>query len=439
MFDVAQVGRRAGSRYLASLQFPEYRKLWFATLCSQSSVWALIVARGALAKTESGSDLWTGLVTFAAMIPSIVVSPFAGYLADRFDRRTVVAWAYVVNLSHNALLAVLVVTGAIEVWHLVLLALLNGSARATQMPSAQALLPNTLPRERLFNAVALYQATQQGARFTGPALILLMLWITSPWVADNENWVFFLPTALYIVALGLTVSIRTRSRGVIEAGSGATVIFRNVAAGLRFMYRNPLVLSITLLVVAHCGMTMSFESLFPAISIDKLGMEPGAGVLAGFGYLMVGYGAAALVTALALAGVQSERSRGRLLLWFGVLSGVTPVALAMSPSLGFAMLSVAAMGVSQGGFMTLTHAMLQAMAPDAIRGRLMSVYTWHIQGFMASFNLVNGTLAGLGGLTAAIVLAAGGIGFIMVMAMSFARVPLRHLYGSGMPAEVRSA
>ena len=407
-------------------------------MCSQSSAWALIVARGALAKTLTGSDLWTGIVTFAAMIPSVFVSPVAGFLADRFDRRTVLAYAYLVNMVHNLLLAVLVVTGFIEMWHLVLLSLLNGSARATQMPCAQALLPSTVPPARLFNAVALFQATQQGSRFVGPLLILLMLWVTGPWISDNQDWVFFLSTGLYIAGLGLVLSIRTTSRGVVEAGEGAAVVFRNLLAGLRFMYDHPLVLSLVLLVVAHCGMTMSFESLFPALSLEKLGLKPGAQVLTGFGYLMVVYGGAALVTSLALAGVQSEHTRGRLLLWLGVLSGVFPIALGLSPNLSVAMLSVAGMGASQSGFMTLSSGMLQSITPDAIRGRVMSVYSWHIQGFMASFNLVNGALANFGGLSAPLILGAGGLGFIMVMASSFARIPLRRLYARGVSSEARS-
>ena len=182
------------------------------------------------------------------------------------------------------------------------------------------------------------------------------------------------------------------------------VIFRNVGAGLRYMYRNPLVLSLILLVVAHCGLTMSFESLFPVMSRDKLGMDDSIGVLGGASYLMVGYGAAALVTALMLAGVRSDWVRGRLILWLATLSGLTPVLLAVSPNLPLAILSAAAMGLSQGGFMTLSHSMLQSIAPDAIRGRLMGVYSWHIQGFMASFNMINGTLAGITVLTAPIIL-----------------------------------
>ena len=426
---LAAAGDHLKSRYLVSLQYLEYRKLWGGTFCSQSSAWALIVARMALVLQITGSPAWTGAVTFAAMIPSVVMSPVAGYLADRFDRRRVLLAAYSINLVLNFLLASLVVTGLVNEWYLLVHAVINGSARSIQMPAAQALLPNTLPKEHLFNAMALYGATQQGSRFVGPFLILMVLWLTG-----RPDWVFFLCTGLYGIGLVFIFRIRTSSTGVIASGSGLGAIYGNLAQGLKYMYGHPLVMSLVLLVVAHCGMTMSFESLLPVLSHDKLGLETGAQVLGGASYLMVGYGAAALVTALALAGVRSEPVRGRIFLWMAVFSALTPVALAVSPNLPLALLSAAGMGVSQGGFMMISAAMIQAISPDAIRGRVMGVYNWHILGFMASFNLVNGTLAEVTSFSAPMILGAGGLAFLVVVTFSLGRIPLRQLYARGVPA-----
>ncbi len=398
-------------------------------MCSQSSAWVLIVARASLVFQVTGSATWIGVVTFAAMIPSVLMSPVSGYLADRFDRRTVLIYAYSLNLSHNLLLAVLVATGSIEAWHLVVLAVINGSARSSQMPPAQALLANMVPREHLPNAVFLYQAAQHGSRFVGPFLILLVLWVT-----EQQSYVFFVSVILYGLGLIQILRIRLASTGAVEGGRSMGVIFRNMAAGLQFIYRHPLVVSLVLLVVAHCGMTMSFESLFPVLTREKLGSVGGVGILGGFSYLMVAYGFGALVSTLGLAGVRSESARGKLFLWLLVLSGVTPVALALSPNLLLLMLSAAGMGLSQGGVMALGAAILQSIVPDAIRGRLMGVYNLQTTGFMASFNLVNATLADVGTLTAALILGAGGVSFIIVVALSFICIPLRQLYFRGVPA-----
>jgi MFS family permease len=402
--------------------------MWFASLSSSSSAWALIVARAALVLDLTGSAAWTGYVTFAAMIPGLLVSPLAGYLADRYDRRTVMAWAYAVNLVQILLLAFLVADGSIQPWHILVLAVVNGTARSIQTPSSQALLVNLVPREQITNAVSLFQVTFQGSRLTGPVLILGVLWFT-----DNPEWPFYLCAALYVVGLGLALSVRRASRGVVEAGRGMRVIMRNMVAGLSFMYHHPLVLSLVLLVVAHCGMTMSFESLLPVLSQERLGVEKGADVLGRFSLLMVGYGGGAIVAALYLAGAKAGGNRGRLLLWLGILSGVTPAALGLSPNLMVAVLATAGMGLSQGGFMTVSAAMMQNIAPDEIRGRMMGVYNMHILGLMASFNMINGTLVDFTALNASIVLAAGGIGFVAVAILGMSRVTLRQLYSQGVP------
>ncbi len=436
------IARALSDRFLPALEYSDYRKLWLATLCSQSAAWALIIARGSLVKDLTGSDGWVAAVTFAAMIPAVAMAPIGGYLADRFDRQTVLRIAYAVNLCQNLVLAVLVVTGVLELWRpeilLVALSLINGCARATQMPAAQALLPNTVPPERMFNAVALNSATQQGSRFIGPLLILLMLWITAPLLDAGRDWVFFLCFGLYIVGIGFVMNIRTASTGVVRAGSSFRAILGNVWTGVSYLYRNPVILSVTMLVVGHCAFTMSFESLFPAISEDKLGREPGDQLLEGFSLLMVAYGAPALTMAVALGGIKSERIRGRVLLVLGALSGLGPIALGLSPSLTLAMCSVALMGAAQGGFMTLSHGMLQSMAPDAMRGRLLSVYTWHIQGMMATANLTNGLIAGAG-LTASVILGGGGVIFLWVMLASFGLVSLRDIFVKGQLQSPRPA
>ena len=160
-------------RYTAALAFQDYRTLWIASFSSGAAAWALIVARGLLVYSQSGSSLWVGGVTFAAMIPRVLVPPISGYLSDRFDRRKVVTAMYAVNLGQNLVLSILVAFGVIELWHIVVLSLINGSARAAQMPASQALVPNLVPRHLLLNGIALNQATMQGSRLLGPLAITL--------------------------------------------------------------------------------------------------------------------------------------------------------------------------------------------------------------------------------------------------------------------------
>ena len=409
------VRRATRDRLLTSFQHRDFRILWTANLSAGAAHWALIVARGWLVFDLTDSSALVGLVTFAAMIPRFLVTPFAGYLVDRFDRRTVLAWTFVVNLLHNALLAALTLTDLIAVWHLVLLSLVNGSARAAQMPAGGALVPNVVPREHLLNAIALNSATQHGSRLVGPAAIAPLLALV------GAGGAFLLCTAFYALGLIQVLRLRIASRGVVERSSG---MMTNMLAGITYIYSHPLLLPLMLLIVAHCALTMSFESLLPVLSRDKLGA---AG--AGFSYLMMSVGAGALVVSLALAAVRSERTRGRLMVLLGVASGLASVGLALSTSMPMALLSTAFMGGSQAGFMTLFAVTVQSTIPDAIRGRVTSVNNLHIGGMMAVFNLVNGSLADF--IPASLVLSVAGLVFVLAMGLSFLNLRLRDAYTSG--------
>ncbi len=193
------MGRRAPreaagtAALLASLGSPDYRRLWGATACSQAAVWALVVLRAALVYELTTSNAWVGFVAMAAQLPSLVVTPFAGFLADRWERRHLLALTYGLNLGNNLLLACLVMTRQITAWHLVVLAMVNGILRAVEMPTNQALLPSLVPRECLLNAVALNQLVQQGARIFGPLCLLPIIRFVNPEPA------FFLAAGLYAI------------------------------------------------------------------------------------------------------------------------------------------------------------------------------------------------------------------------------------------------
>ncbi|MBI4201417.1 MAG: MFS transporter [Chloroflexi bacterium] len=417
---LAEFSRSTSSRLFAALAYRDYRTMWFATMASGAAAWALIVARGTLVFKLSDSSAWVGVVTFAAMAPQFFVPPIVGLLADRFDRRKLLGWVFLANLLHTAILAALAFTGAIQVWHIVVLSLINGIARASYMPVAGALAPNLVPREKLPNAVALHSSTQQASRLVGPLMIAPLM------ATVGVQWAFLLCAVLYGLGLFMVLRIRTASTGVMERDKSA---MHNLLLGLNYVYHHRLLLSVVFIVLLHCSLTMAFESLMPVLARDRLGVGQ-----AGFAYIMMADGAGAMVTIVALAGIQSDRIRGRLLLWLGVGSGLASLALAASTSLPIALASAAAMGATQSGFMVLTAVLIQSIVPDGIRGRVSSVYVLHVGGAMAMFNLVNGSLADV--FSAPLVLAATGLTFVLAMALSLLRRPLRTLYAAGLRGEV---
>ncbi len=411
----------------ASLQYPDYRRLWLATALSQSAGWALIVLRGALVYKLTDSNAWVGLVTMAALLPALLVTPLSGLMADRFDRRRLLAFTYALNLGHNLLLAFIVISGAATEYHILILAIVNGSIRAIEMPTNQALLPNLVPRERLQNAVALTQLMQQGSRMMGPLLMLPIIRFFDPEPA------FFLSAGFYALGWMQVAQIKTVSRGMVEASKG--VVF-NLVAGVRYIYTHPLLLFIMLIAVLHCALTMAFESIFPFFSRIALGLESDREIFEGPTYLMIAVGSGAILGNLALARVEGLKTRGRLFLWFGLTSGLSPVLLAFTTNIPTAMLAAGAMGAATAGFMTLSHGMVQAITPDAVRGRVLSGNTWHVQGAMGGFNAVNGVLMDLPWMKPTLLLSATGLIFVWVMVASFLVHHLRSIYTRGIPAAI---
>ena len=399
-------------RFLLALQYQDFRTLWTANLLAGASAWALIVARGWVVYEITDSSLWVGLVTFMAMIPRVFATPIIGFIADRFDRQTVLSWTYGLNLAHNIALAVMVTMGLAGPWTLAILALMNGTFRSSQQITTQSLVPNLVPKEHLLNAVALNEATQQGSRLVGPAAIAPLLLLV------NIEAAFWLCSGFYLVGLIQTLRISTRSRGDVDQSKS---FVQNMMAGFNYVYSTPIVLAMVLLAVFHCSLTMSYESLLPVLSREAL-----SGGSSGANLLMMSIGAGALVSSIALAGVRNNAIRGRLFLILGVGSGISYVALGASSLAGLSMASAVIMGVSTAGFMTVTHTIIQTIVPDGIRGRVSGVYNMHVGGTMAAANLLNGALSDW--FNAPVVMAITGIGFTLAVSLSVVHLPLRRIY-----------
>ena len=402
------------NRFLLALQYQDYRNLWIATTFSASAAWALIVARGWLTFELTGSSFWVGFVTFAAMIPQVFSSPISGFLADRFDRVRVLQWIFVLNMANNSLLALLVMSGIDTPWIIVVLALANGTMRASQQTVSTALVPNLVSKEHLLNAIALNQATQQGARMTGALAIMPLLGIV------NIEAAFWACSSFYLVGFLHVSKVKTRSTGVINQNQG---FLTNLFEGFVYVYKRPILRSIILIVLAHCALTMSYEALLPAISEDKLN----AGSV-GTSYLMAGVGGGALLSSLFIAGVRSNSTRGKLYLLFALTSGLGPILLAWSGYWGLSVVATIYMGINQAGFMTISHTIIQSITEDRVRGRVAGVYSVHIGGSMAVTNWINGAIADV--FSASAVMVVGGLIFFVVVVISLGSTSLRELYYS---------
>ncbi len=396
----------ARTRFLPALAHRDFRHLWFAALSADAGAWAVIVARGWLAYhlAENNPSASAGLVIFSAMIPYVLVPVFAGFLADRMVRRDLLAWSMGFQILIHIATAAIALLGVVQIWHLVVIAFITGSAMATQVAGLESLTANLVPRKNLVNAYALINAAFHGTRALGPGAIAPVLALL------DIGWAFVIAGVAYIIAITLVLRIETRSTGVIESARGH---LRNLAEGFIYAYRHPVLVRVFVLVIFHCSLTMSFESLLPVISETKLGTDA-----FGVSMMNVTVGVGALLISLVIAPLSAPHRRGRLLLINGIISGISPLTLAFAPTLPLAMLATAFMGASQAGFMILSSILIQSVVPDGIRGRVTSIYILHAAGIMSFANFGNGALGDRFGPEWVLAVAGGGfVAFVILTAL----------------------
>ena len=403
----------------AALKHRDFRYVWLAGASAAAAMWTAIVASAWLVFERSSSSGWVGIITFAAMIPFLVVSPIGGLLGDTFDRKKIGIITLAANAAVAGILAALAIFGSIQLWHVTLLALAAGISRSIQEPAMQALVPNLVPREDLLNALILQGASRHGARFFGLLVAAPLLKIDRFGISG----VLVLSIAFYLLGVVFMSRVRTTSSGEIQPEHS---LLRSVADGLVYLYSHHAIALFIILVAFHCSLVMSFESIMPVFSKDSLGAEDPSV----FNYLMMGFGVGSLAGMMVIAGMRSERRKGQALLLTGLASGISPVLLALSGNIPVAVLFAASMGASQATFMALTGTYVQTMAPDALRARISSLYALHAGGIMAFANLGYGFIADA--LSAPPILITTGLLFIAVVAgLAVGEPIMRQVYRTG--------
>lgn len=391
--------------------------MWVGHIVGESSSWALGAAEGWLIfnLAENNPSSWVGAVFFAAMIPWFFAPIVVGFLTDRFSRRNILVMAYILSLFHGLILTALIFTGVIEVWHILLLAVVNGIARATHMGAIEALAANLVPTKHLPNAYTLISAGYYATRLIGPGLIAPLMGLA------DIKWIFLSCVIAYALGVYLVTRVTAVSTGRIDPEKG---LIQNTISGFRYIYSHPVLRSVMYLVMFHCTLVMSFESLLPAVSENQLN-SGGQGVA--YMHMMIGVGA--LIASSGLAPVSSQRTLGRLLIISALVSSLGNLILTISPTLQPAMVGTVIIGISHTVFMTIATIMIQSVSPDYLRGRITSVYLIHAGGLMSFSYFANGVLADLYGPSK--ILGIGSIAFLVVVLCSWLVKAPRNIYKQG--------
>lgn len=404
-------------RRLPAVRHRDFRALWLGGACSSTALWTLLLGNAWIVYKLSDSSFWVGVSTFASMSPYLV-APLGGMVADRAERRILVRVTRLLTFGVTLTLFSLAVLDVIAVWMVVAMALLQGVVRSIEIPADQALLANVVPPEDLGNGVALTSTTQHGTRAVGPLL-------AGPLLATvGVQGAYAVSAAMAFFAFLAVRRIDVSSRGGVERLSD---LVENLRVGLSYVRSTPPVLALFVLVFFHCSLTMSFDAMLPGFAETEL-HHPSSG----FTMMTFGVGVGALIGTFTLAMLTGVR-RGPLLFAMAVASGASPILMGMSMGMTSAALSATIMGASQATFMALSAVLLQEAVPDAIRGRVMSLYLMSAGGIMAIMNLSFGALADWTG--SPVLFAVPGAAFVVITLLSALTGPdLRRIYRTGQTA-----
>jgi MFS family permease len=392
------------ARGFAAMRHRNYRIYWFGQIGSLVGAWMQSVAHPWLVLQLGGSPLQLGSVLALMFAPSMVLAPIGGVLADRVDKRRTLLVVNSVAMVNAAILFTLTITGVVQIWHLYVLALSAGFVNAVEMPVRQAFAAELVPQEDLVNAIALNSTSFNLSRVIGPAIAGVVIAALGVGVVFGINAVSYLS-----VIVGLVRLDTKRFRRIVRPDRFPSVR-SSLAEGVRYAVATPTVLWPLVLLGGMATLAMNFQTLLPVFARDEFGMDSG-----GYGALFASMGAGSLLGSLMLAFASRSRGMFRLILGGGAAFLALEIALGVirSPIAAFGL--VAGIGFASMLMVNTINVTVQNSVPDALRGRVMSLYVTVFAGTAPIGGLFAGAMAQAFGAPAAFVV--GGVLAIGILAL----------------------
>jgi MFS family permease len=342
--------------------------------------WMQATAQGWLVLDLTDSPAALGLVSALQALPTLLLSVVAGVMADRVDRRRLLASTQLFSAGVAFTLAVLTTSGVIQFWQVALLALLAGTAGAIQTPAYQAIVPSLVDRAAIGSAVALNSAQFNLSRILGPSLAGLV-------IAAGGLQISFWGNALALLVVA-TILWRLRIVTPPDLARAETSMWSNLLDGLRWTRSQRMVAVLVLLAGVPALFLLNYLVLLPVFARDVLGIgAPGLGILSG------GVGIGALAAALGLAALRPSGGSGRSLLVALVVASVAEIVFAVSRQVALSVVALAALGACQVVYYATTNTLLQVLVPPRLRGRVISLYILTSWGLIPVGNVLSGWVA----------------------------------------------
>lgn len=372
-----------------SLRHKNYRLFFFGQIFSLIGTWMQSMAQSWLVYQLTYSSVWLGAIGFLNSIPILFLSMFGGSLADRMSKRKLIIITQIVSLVQALALAVLVLFDFITVEIVAVLALTLGVINAFDIPARQSFIVELVGKEDLTNAIALNSATFNAARIVGPAVGGIII------AALGVGWCFALNAFSFC---GVIISLyKINTHYVPDQKHSSFNVMQSLKESAIYMRSDASLIALMILVAVVTIFGWSYAVLLPifADSILNIGAV-------GLGNLMMSVGIGAFISAVMIASFES-RIQARTFIYTGIFIFVFCVSIfALSPNISLSLLSLIGVGMGLVMFLATANASIQRQVPDALRGRVMGLYSLIFQGLSPFGSLGMGFLASIIGVRSAV-------------------------------------
>ncbi len=399
-------------RTFASLKrHRNYRLFFTGQVISVSGTWMQNVALAWLVVELTSSPIAVGALAFCRFLPFTLFGLFAGVVADRIDNRRLVIGTHGVSMALSAVLAVLVLSGSESLPLVYVLAAMTGTALVFDAPGRHALTFQMVGRAELPNAVALNAGLFNASRVVGPAVAGVLI------AAFGTGVCFAINAFTFLAVLTSLLMMRVDELVPVVRSATPPTMLRGIREGFAWVLRSPELRLVLAIVTVVSTVGFNFHVILPLLASETLDTGPGV-----FGVLSACFGGGALVGALLSAAL------GRAS-WKVLVAGTTGFSLSLLALAPLATVWLCAVllfvtGVCFTLWTSNANAILQLRAPDALRGRVVSLYLWAFAGLAPIGGLLAGWLTEVGGTQLAFTVA-GGTGLLMALAAMRELVTLR--------------
>ncbi len=367
-----------------------------------------------LAYRLSGRPLDLGIIGFSATLPTLLLALPGGVLVERLDKRKAVIVLQFIMMLQAFALAFLALTGLLQIWHIILLALVLGSASAIEITARQAMLVELVGKPALPNAIAMQATIFNLARVLGPSISAVVLLLVKN---QAEGWAFFINGVSFLFIIIGLFFVRTPYRNALPtSASTRPKMVPEFIEGWNYIRSNTLILLIVILAALIGFFGFPFIQQVPALARDVLQQATDTETLvkARTSALYLAQGVGALAAALFISGF-SQMRRKSLLMTIGQFTfALVLILVSFITHLPIVLMLVAVLGWSMVTQLMMMNTLIQVDVPDRLRGRVFSVYLWALQGVAPFGSLFIGWLAQSAGIPFT-ALICGGICLLVVV------------------------